>query len=41
VGFFFGTVFAASSTSLSAAWNISLSDSESLIAVAIYMLHGV
>ena len=41
VGFFFGTVFAASSTSLSAAWNISFSDSVSLIAVAIYMLHGV
>jgi hypothetical protein len=41
VGDFFGSGFAASSTFLSAAWNISLSDSESLIAVAIYMLRGV
>ena len=41
VGEFFGSGFAASSTFLSAAWNISLSDSESLFAVAIYMLRGV
>jgi divalent metal cation (Fe/Co/Zn/Cd) transporter len=41
VGFFLGCGFAASSTSLIADSNNSVSDSVLLIAVAIYMLLGV